>query len=205
MAKKLVMWNLNNTLVRSVNDRGDDWLLPGDEWEYCEGAESALALFTLAGWHQAVVTNQPAEHRFKNVTHDDMLELMAEIDIALHTAAVPMACGSLSLYVCYHDASDECDCRKPKSGLLRQAMGGYTQQLTVDWWIIGDKWRDMLAGQRASIKTCKIGAFGYQRKGKWNGPLFTYTEDEPPEELRPPDFWVADALSAAKIITGVEL
>jgi D-glycero-D-manno-heptose 1,7-bisphosphate phosphatase len=58
-------------------------------------------------------------------------------------------------YVCYHDEADRCDCRKPAPGLLLQAARKHDIQIT-DSFFIGDRWRDVEAGNRANCTTLLI-------------------------------------------------
>jgi len=57
--------------------------------------------------------------------------------------------------VCYHDDADGCDCRKPKPGLLLTAARDWGVDLTSSF-MIGDRWRDVEAGQRAGCATVLI-------------------------------------------------
>ena len=56
------------------------------------------------------------------------------------------------IFVCYHDDVDNCNCRKPKPGLILQAAEKYGIDLTQSW-MVGDRWRDIAAGQAAGLKT----------------------------------------------------
>lgn len=54
------------------------------------------------------------------------------------------------IYMCPHTPRDQCNCRKPLPGLLRQAA----DDLSLDFSrsiIIGDAWTDLLAGQAVGI------------------------------------------------------
>lgn len=63
------------------------------------------------------------------------------------------------IYVCYHDDSDRCDCRKPAPGLLLEAARKHAIILPESFFI-GDRWRDMEAGKRAQCNTVFID-YGY--------------------------------------------
>lgn len=53
--------------------------------------------------------------------------------------------------VCYHDDADNCECRKPSPGLLTQAARELGIDLTNSV-MIGDRWKDIEAGQNAGCK-----------------------------------------------------
>jgi len=73
------------------------------------------------------------------------------------------------IFVCYHDDIDNCNCRKPKPGLLLQAG----KKWKVDYkqsFMIGDRWRDVQAGKNAGCKTIYLD-YNY-RDIKPNNPDF---------------------------------
>lgn len=55
------------------------------------------------------------------------------------------------VYMCPHKPEDQCDCRKPKPGLLIRAAQERSLDLTTSW-MIGDAWSDLLAGQTAGVR-----------------------------------------------------
>jgi D-glycero-D-manno-heptose 1,7-bisphosphate phosphatase len=57
--------------------------------------------------------------------------------------------------VCYHDDADKCECRKPLPGLILQAAEKFNVDLSNSV-MIGDRWKDVEAGQRAGCKTIWI-------------------------------------------------
>ena len=56
------------------------------------------------------------------------------------------------VYYCPHhpDITGECNCRKPKSGMIEQAIEQYNLS-AVNSVLIGDKKRDILAGENAKL------------------------------------------------------
>lgn len=67
------------------------------------------------------------------------------------------------MYTCYHAEEDNCDCRKPKLGLFKQA---WQDNGDIDFsksWMIGDRWKDMEAGKKVGCKTIFID-YGYDEK-----------------------------------------
>ncbi len=63
------------------------------------------------------------------------------------------------VFICY---SENADCYKPKPGLLLAASKKYDIDLTLSF-MIGDRWRDIGAGQNAPCKTIWIDR-GYTEK-----------------------------------------
>ena len=58
-------------------------------------------------------------------------------------------------FICVHDDDDDCQCRKPKPGLILDAAKKWEINLSGSF-IIGDSWRDMIAGKSAGLKTCWV-------------------------------------------------
>jgi D-glycero-D-manno-heptose 1,7-bisphosphate phosphatase len=61
--------------------------------------------------------------------------------------------------VCYHTDADQCECRKPRPGMLLQAAADWQIDLRSSF-MIGDRWRDIDAGRAAGCRTILVGG-GY--------------------------------------------
>ena len=59
------------------------------------------------------------------------------------------------MFVCYHDNEHNCNCRKPKPGLLVKASKKWKIDLNKSF-MIGDRWKDILAGKKVGCKTIFI-------------------------------------------------
>jgi len=69
---------------------------------------------------------------------------------------------------CYHDDQDDCDCRKPRPGLVTRAAQRYGIDLSRSY-LIGDRWRDVDAGTNAGCKTILIDR-GYTERAPASAP-----------------------------------
>jgi D-glycero-D-manno-heptose 1,7-bisphosphate phosphatase len=105
----------------------------------------ALRALRAEGFALIVVTNQPDVAR--GIQRQAVVE---EINAALR-AQLPLD----AMFVCYHDDSDGCACRKPKPGLLFQAAAEHGIDLARSF-MVGDRWRDVEAGRRAGCLTVRI-------------------------------------------------
>lgn len=76
-----------------------------------------------------------------------------------------------ALYVCYHDDKDNCLCRKPKPGLILNALKKYQISATLSY-MVGDRWKDIEAGKRAGCKTIWVNNF-YLEEYKSSEPSYT--------------------------------
>lgn len=63
--------------------------------------------------------------------------------------------GLDALLVCPHDDADDCQCRKPRPGLLLEGARRFDVELSRSV-MIGDRWRDVEAGKRGGCATIFI-------------------------------------------------
>jgi D-glycero-D-manno-heptose 1,7-bisphosphate phosphatase len=115
------------------------------ELEILPDVPAALAALKECGFLLLVVTNQP------DVARGNQQRAMVECIHEALRKALPID----DFFVCYHDDRDDCACRKPKPGLLLQAAGKYGLELKSSY-LIGDRWRDIEAGQAAGCATLWI-------------------------------------------------
>jgi len=112
------------------------------EAELMPDALDACRAFAGAGALLICVTNQPDVAR-----GTQSVENVEAINAWLMETLGLDACR-----VCWHDDVEGCLCRKPKPGLLLQAAEAYDVDLAASI-MIGDRWRDIEAGQRAGCHT----------------------------------------------------
>ncbi|MBI5567057.1 MAG: HAD family hydrolase [Chloroflexi bacterium] len=122
------------------------------ELEILPGVSSALTRLRAAGFWLIVVTNQP------DVARGTQTQAEVENLHAVLQAQLPLD----EFRVCYHDDADRCDCRKPKPGLLLAAAREHDLDLSASF-MIGDRWRDVEAGQRAGCTTLFVD-YGYAER-----------------------------------------
>jgi D-glycero-D-manno-heptose 1,7-bisphosphate phosphatase len=123
-----------------INEDSDDYIKSVDEWIPLPGAIDAIARLSNAGFDVVVATNQSGLGRGL-FTLDD-LEAMHQKLVTL----VEQAGGRIAgIFYCPHTPEDECQCRKPKPGLL-DAIAAEMGQPVAGCPIIGDSLRDLQAG-----------------------------------------------------------
>jgi D-glycero-D-manno-heptose 1,7-bisphosphate phosphatase len=113
-----------------------------NELEILPGVPAALQALKAGGYHLVVVTNQPDVAR-GSTSRELVCEIHAHLADTLALDAI---------LTCFHDDSDECECRKPKPGLLLQAAREFGLDLASSF-MVGDRWRDVEAGRRAGCRT----------------------------------------------------
>jgi D-glycero-D-manno-heptose 1,7-bisphosphate phosphatase len=109
------------------------------------GVPAALIALKAQGYALIVVTNQPDVARGTT-----SVETVASIHERLQASL-----GIDAILTCLHDDAGACDCRKPKPGLLLQAADALRIDLSSSF-MVGDRWRDIEAGRRASCGTIWI-------------------------------------------------
>jgi D-glycero-D-manno-heptose 1,7-bisphosphate phosphatase len=113
------------------------------------GVDKALSFFKNAGLLVIVVTNQPDVA--KGIQKREVVEAINN--------ELKMQLPIDEIFVCYHDDSDDCDCRKPRPGMLLQAAQKYNIDLAGSF-LVGDRWKDVEAGYRVNCTTFFID-YGY--------------------------------------------
>jgi len=115
------------------------------ELEVTANARGLLQRLKEQSYKLLVVTNQPDVSR--GITTRDAVDginrkLAKELPVD-------------EILVCYHSDSDNCDCRKPKAGLLLEGARRHQIDLAASF-MVGDRWRDVEAGQNAGCQTILI-------------------------------------------------
>lgn len=128
-----------------------------DDIELIDGVSEAIKLINQSGYLAIVVTNQPVIARGE-VTWDELHEIHRKMETLLGKDGAYID----GLYICPHHPEKgfegerpeykiDCDCRKPKPGLLLQATKDFNIDLTESY-MIGDSQRDVEAGENAKVK-----------------------------------------------------
>jgi D-glycero-D-manno-heptose 1,7-bisphosphate phosphatase len=134
-----------------------------DELHVLPGVPEACARLKEAGFLLIVVTNQPDITRGK-ATWESVNELNQALKDQL-----PLD----DIFVCPHDDADNCGCRKPKPGLLTDAAKQWNIDLAASF-MVGDRWRDVEAGQAAGVRTVFVD-HGYKERRPENSDLTTHS------------------------------
>jgi D-glycero-D-manno-heptose 1,7-bisphosphate phosphatase len=135
-----------------------DLVVSPDQVRTIAGAAEALRRLKDAGFALVMVTNQPVVARGL-CTLEDVDGIHDELDRLLEAGGGPALDGR---YVCPHhpDADDpryrrECDCRKPRPGLLERAARELALDLTGSY-MVGDRPSDIAAGAAAGCTTVQV-------------------------------------------------
>lgn len=133
-----------------------------DELELIEGTAEAIRKINSSGYLAIVVSNQPVIAR-GDCTEEELCRIhnKMETDLGKQGAYID------ALYYCPHHPNKgfegeraeykiECNCRKPKPGMLLQAAKEYNIDLSQSY-MVGDSYRDVEAGLAAGCTPIYIG------------------------------------------------
>lgn len=155
-----------------------------------DGIQHGLRNLQSAGFRIIIITNQSGIAR----------GLFTEEELALMHASLRRSLDALGVHVdaiyhCPHHIEGavptlavDCDCRKPRPGMLRQAAADFELDLSRSWFL-GDILDDVEAGNRAGTRTVLVDLG---------------TESPPASALRHPGYVARDTAHALAIVSAVE-
>jgi len=121
-----------------INYDSDAYIRTPGDWQPIPGSLEAIGRLCSAGYRVAVVSNQSGIGR--GLLDCETLDRIH----AKMIAAVEAAGGHLSgIYFCPHTPDDDCDCRKPRTALLRQLKADLDLPTLRGAPVIGDKLADL--------------------------------------------------------------
>ena len=121
-----------------------------EEFRWLPGSLEALAMLARAGVRLTVATNQSGVGRGIM----SLAQLTAVHDRMLTEAAAGGAAIDTVLF-CPHAPDDECSCRKPEPGLIREAISR-SGIAAEDSLVVGDAQRDLEAAARAGVRAVLV-------------------------------------------------
>lgn len=134
-----------------------------DDFRLLDGVGEAVRKINDSEYLAIVITNQPVIARGE-VT----VQYLREIHNKMETLLGAEGAYINALYYCPHhpdggfegevkELKINCDCRKPKPGLILRAAEDFNIDLSGSW-MIGDSDTDVLCGKNAGCRTARIGA-----------------------------------------------
>lgn len=152
--QKAVFLDRDGTINRYVG-----FLKNIDDFELLDGVSDAIKIFRNLGYLIIIVTNQPVIARGE-MTIEELEQVHKKMETLLGNEGTYID----DLFYCPHHPQKgfkgerleykvECECRKPKPGMLLEASRKYNINLSNSW-MIGDCETDVEAGKNAGCKTC---------------------------------------------------
>lgn len=131
-----------------------------DDFELLPGVSDAIRMVNESGYLAIVITNQPVVARGE-VTFDELDQIHNKMETLLGNDGAYVD----AIYYCPHhpdkgfdgevkELKFDCDCRKPKTGLIEKAVKDFNIDLDQSW-MIGDTEIDQKLAENAGIR-CKL-------------------------------------------------
>ena len=121
-----------------------------EQFQLADGVIEGLQKLSEAGFALVLVTNQ-AGIGLGYFSHEDFYR----VNRAMFRAIAPSKASFERIYYCPHGLTENCNCRKPKTGMIERGF----QELKLvreASWMIGDLPSDIEAGSKAGLKTIQI-------------------------------------------------
>ncbi len=164
-----------------INRDSPDYIKSWSEFEFLPGSLEALKKLTMNGFVVMVITNQSVIHR-KMVS----LKALAHIHDMMKKAVLSSGGDIKDIFFCPHIPEDQCDCRKPKTGLILKAEKKHRIDLKASV-MVGDSAKDIECARNAGCGTVILVKTG-------NGAM---AEKQLKEKMIRPDVIVQNLLEAA--------
>lgn len=179
MKNRAVFLDRDGTINEEVN-----YLCDTNNLKILPGVAEAIRMLNKNKYKVIIVTNQSAVARGLltieklNKIHEKLLNLLSSKGAVID-----------AIYYCPHHPSENCECRKPKIGLILRASREHNIDLDKSY-MIGDKLADIEAGKKAGCVTILVKTgYGKEEINKINFEV-------------QPDFIAEDLYEAVKIILG---
>jgi len=140
-----------------INLDRPDYVKSVSELKIIDGVFDAIKKLNDANFMVIIISNQSAINRGKTTRKN-----VEEINELILRKCKENSCKIDAIYFCPHRPDENCDCRKPKPGLILKAISEHKIDLNSSW-LIGDKETDILAGRATGCKTIRIATNGSLR------------------------------------------
>ncbi len=147
MRTKVVFLDRDGVINKKIPD---DYVKSWAEFEFLPKVKEAIKLLNQAQFKVIVVTNQACIGK-GIITEEQLYQIHQQMLNELKEQGAYID----AIYYCPHRQEDNCNCRKPKYGMLEQA----SREIEIDFknsWMIGDEPKDIEAGKRIGCKTYQV-------------------------------------------------
>ncbi len=131
------------------DDTGHYYIYKPEDFRLNNGITDGLKLLSEAGFKLIIVSNQGGVAK-GIYTEDDIHKVHNKLSSELKKQSVKID----AIYYCpHHDSISDCECRKPKPGMILNAIKEFNIN-PLESYLIGDSERDIIAGENAELKRC---------------------------------------------------
>ena len=131
------------------DDMGHYYIFEPEDFKLNNGVIDGLKLLSDSNYLLIVVSNQGGVAK-GFYTEDDISRVHEKLieEFKKHSLEID------AIYYCpHHDSVSDCDCRKPKPGMILNAIEEFDIN-PLESYLIGDSQRDITAGEKAGLKEC---------------------------------------------------
>ena len=133
------------------DDTGHYYIYKPEDFRLNDGVIEGLKLLTNAGYKLIIVSNQGGVAKGIYTEND-----IRKVHEKLRDELIKHSLKLEAIYYCpHHESVSECDCRKPKPGMILNAIKEFNIN-PQESYLIGDSGRDITAGKNAGLKKCYL-------------------------------------------------
>ncbi len=162
----------------------DDYIKKWEEFQFLPGSIEGLKLLLENGFKIVIVSNQAGVSR-KIFTEEDLNDVTQKMLQELKKNGIEI----FKVYYCIHKPEDNCNCRKPKTGMIEKFISEYGDFERNKAFFVGDSDVDIELGAKMGMKTILV------LSGK------TKSIEETEKWNYKPDFIVENLKEAARIMS----
>jgi len=133
-----------------INKERKDYVKNILELEIFPETLEVISKLKKSGFLIIVITNQSAINRGL-MSHEELKKIHQRIQDSL----LEFDCKIDAFYYCPHSPDENCNCRKPNTGLFENALNDFKIDLSKSW-MIGDHEKDILAAKKINCKSILI-------------------------------------------------
>lgn len=131
------------------DDTGHYYIYRVEDFKINNGIVDGLKILSKSGYKLILITNQAGIAKGE-YTHEDVDKVHTYLTQQLRFKGIVLT----DIFYCpHHDSISECNCRKPKPGMILEAINKYEIDPNQSY-LIGDSPRDIQAGESAGLKEC---------------------------------------------------
>lgn len=131
------------------NDEGHYYIFKPDDFKINKDIIEGFKSLINAGYKLIIVTNQGGVAKGE-YSEDDIKKVHKYLQDQLRKNNIVLT----AIYYCpHHNSVSECECRKPKPGMILRAIDEHQIDASKSF-LIGDSKRDIEAGEKAGLKQC---------------------------------------------------
>ena len=153
LRKRIVFLDRDGVINEARHHESGDarnYVTKWEEFEWIPGSKEALVKLYENDYEIVIVTNQACVGK-GIVKWFDAVTIMEELRISILRMAKHPHNMNFLYYICPHTEEDNCSCRKPNPGMIYAAS--YKHNLSLEEaWMVGDSYKDILAGWTANIR-----------------------------------------------------